>query len=168
MELSWSWWLEGLVPPLETLEVSIDVAHPDDGTGGMVFPTAPRKALGSLHPSMQVGQGLMPPECCWTWPTVLTATFGGGGVVCDPVETDGINHSVHLNHTAWPDLCGLNPAPKELGPHFLSSQKTCTFVGWMSSSLTLRHLQEVTVHLCTGGDSLHLETPLHCKNELSV
>lgn len=45
----------GLVPPLKTLEVSIDMVHPDDGTGGMVFPTAPWKALGSLNPSMQVG-----------------------------------------------------------------------------------------------------------------
>lgn len=38
-----------------TLEVSIDVAHPDDVTGGMVFLTAPWKALGSLNPSMQAG-----------------------------------------------------------------------------------------------------------------
>lgn len=83
------------------------------------------------------------------------------GAVCGSVETDGINHSVHLNHTDWPDLCGMNPAPKELGPIFLSSWRTCAFVGWMSSSLTLRHLQEV--HLCTGGDNLHLKTPLHLK-----
>lgn len=55
MELSWGWWLMGLVPPLKTLEASIDMAHPDDGTGGMVLPTALRKALGSLNPSMQVG-----------------------------------------------------------------------------------------------------------------
>lgn len=33
----------------------------------------------------------------------------------------------------------------------------CTF-------LTLRHLQEVTVHLCTGGDSLLWKTPL-CKKQ---
>lgn len=58
MELSWGWWLMGLVPPLKTLEVSIDVAHPDDVTGGMVLPTAPWKALGSLNPSLQIG--LMP------------------------------------------------------------------------------------------------------------
>lgn len=38
------------------------------------------------------------------------------GVVCGPVETDGINHFVHLNHTALPELCGMNPAPKELCP----------------------------------------------------
>lgn len=58
----------GLVPPIETFEVSIDVGHPDDCTGGMVFPTAAWKALGSLSPSMRVGMilGLMPPrECCW-------------------------------------------------------------------------------------------------------
>lgn len=36
-----------------TLEVSIDMVHPDDGTDGMVFPTAPWKGL--INPSMQVG-----------------------------------------------------------------------------------------------------------------
>lgn len=55
MKLSWGWWLMGLVPPLKTLEVSIDMVHSDDGTGGMVFATSPWKALGSLNPSMQVG-----------------------------------------------------------------------------------------------------------------
>lgn len=90
MELSWGWWLVGLAPPLKTLEVSIDVAHPDDGPGGMVFPTAPWKALGSLNPSMQVGQGLMPPECCWTRPTVLTATFGWWWGLCVTLLKQGL------------------------------------------------------------------------------
>lgn len=55
MKLSWGWWLMGLVPPMEAFEVSLDVGHPDDCTGEMVFPTAPWKTLGSLSPSVQVG-----------------------------------------------------------------------------------------------------------------
>lgn len=54
-KLSWGWWLMGLVPSVETFEVSIDVGHPGDCTGGMVFPIAPWKALGSPSPSMRVG-----------------------------------------------------------------------------------------------------------------
>lgn len=61
----WGWWLMGLVPPLQTLEVSTAMVHPDDGTGGVVFPTAPWKALGSPC-GLDCWQGLMPPECCWT------------------------------------------------------------------------------------------------------
>lgn len=64
MKLSLGWWLMGLVPPLKTLEGSIGMVHPGDGTGGMFFPTAPWKALGSLNPSMQVGL-ISAPKCCW-------------------------------------------------------------------------------------------------------
>lgn len=55
MKFSWGWWLTGLVPPIDAFEVSADVSHPEDRAGGMIFPTDPWKALGSLSPSMWVG-----------------------------------------------------------------------------------------------------------------
>lgn len=45
----------GLVPPVETFELYIDMGHSGGCAGGMVFPTAPWKVLGSLSPSMWVG-----------------------------------------------------------------------------------------------------------------
>lgn len=71
------------------------------------------------------------------------------GVVCGPVEADRINHCAHLNHTAWSDLCGKNPAPEELGPQFFEFTENMCICG----------VDEFTPHpqASVGGNC----TPLH-------
>lgn len=146
MKLSWGWWLMGFAPPMETFEVPTDRGHPDGCTGGILSHTAPWKALGSLGASLQVG--MIPEAGVSRVLQEMTPVWSCCNRSRAPQTLRGGLSCVERSHPA-----------NNLAHSFLSSWKTCVFVGWPSAPSALRHRWGVTEHLCTAGDSLHLQKP---------